>query len=33
MPLRLRVMPDCVIFTTQNTRELYDYANNDTGDV
>ena len=23
MPIKIRVMPDCIVITTQNTRELY----------
>ncbi|EMB4294903.1 TPA: SymE family type I addiction module toxin [Enterobacter roggenkampii] len=26
MPIRIRVMPDCIIITTQNTRELWGCA-------
>ncbi|HAV9700849.1 TPA: type I toxin-antitoxin system SymE family toxin [Escherichia coli] len=26
MPIKIRVMPDCIIITTQNTRELYGCA-------
>ncbi|MBS1206018.1 MAG: endoribonuclease SymE [Proteobacteria bacterium] len=26
MPIRIRVMPDCIVITTQNTRELYGCA-------
>ncbi|WP_370552039.1 SymE family type I addiction module toxin [Citrobacter sp. FDAARGOS_156] len=26
MPIKIRVMPDCIVITTQNTRELRGYA-------
>ncbi|EPM0022246.1 SymE family type I addiction module toxin [Citrobacter farmeri] len=26
MPIKIRVMPDCIVITTQNTRELYGCA-------
>ncbi|EGQ5299420.1 SymE family type I addiction module toxin [Enterobacter hormaechei subsp. hormaechei] len=26
MPVKIRVMPDCIVITTQNTRELYGCA-------
>lgn len=26
MPIKVRVMPDCIVITTQNTRELYGCA-------
>ncbi|WP_031522210.1 SymE family type I addiction module toxin [Siccibacter colletis] len=26
MPVKIRVMPDCIVITTQNTRELYGSA-------
>ncbi|WP_353960804.1 SymE family type I addiction module toxin [uncultured Leclercia sp.] len=26
MPIRIRVMPDCIVITAQNTRELYGCA-------
>ena len=26
MPLKIRVMPDCIVITAQNTRELYGCA-------
>jgi toxic protein SymE len=26
MPIKIRVMPDCIVITTQNSRELYGCA-------